>query len=73
MSLDDYATEVRSDTGEDTTDALSDALTDAIADGSDATNTQSETKTKQPKLRVKGLQITAKMQYYNYHQAPGFE
>ena len=27
----------------------------------------------QPKLRVKGLQITAKMQYYNYHQAPGFE
>ena len=26
-----------------------------------------------PKLRVKGLQITAKMQYYNYHQAPGFE
>ena len=73
LSLDDYATEVRSDTGEDTTDALSDALTDAIADDSDATNTQSETKTKQPKLRVKGLQITAKMQYYNYHQAPGFE
>ena len=27
----------------------------------------------QPKLRVKGLQISAKMQYYNYHQAPGFE
>ena len=25
------------------------------------------------KLRLKGMQITAKLQYYNYHQAPGFE
>ena len=33
----------------------------------------SETSNGNPKLRVKGLQITAKMQYYNYHQAPGFE
>ena len=24
-------------------------------------------------LRLKGMQITAKLQYYNYHQAPGFE
>ena len=27
----------------------------------------------QPMLRVKGVQIMAKLQYYNYHQAPGFE
>ena len=33
----------------------------------------SETSNGNPELRVKGLQITAKMQYYNYHQAPGFE
>ena len=26
-----------------------------------------------PHLRLKGLQITAKLQYYNYHQAPGME
>ena len=24
-------------------------------------------------LRLKGMQVTAKLQYYNYHQAPGFE
>jgi hypothetical protein len=32
-----------------------------------------EGKGKQPRLRVKGLQITMKLQYYNYHQAPGME
>ena len=40
---------------------------------SEAGVTTSKTRNGQAKLRVKGLQITAKMQYYNYHQAPGFE
>ena len=34
---------------------------------------RSEHKPDAPHVRLKGLQITAKLQYYNYHQAPGME